>query len=638
MRRFERFGVAALGFVAALAGVGVSAEAQVTARITANNGYAFGFGSATTVGTTGSSAWVWNSLACDIRCCTGWETYSVDSATLAANEYAYILAAGDNDGFTSLTATFLDSVGGVVLNTNTTGGEWQACDLGAHSGSSEPTGGWVSFANARIPACTWVGVTTGWDGGNSCGWSPSPQWVWGAGIATSSRRVLFRTRTTEITPPACIDSGTGVDTGCTSVLPNCIGADATARCVACVTAADCDDGRPCTVDSCTATNTCVYASVARGQRGDCALGSVCTGSPRANVCVDCIDDQATTTDSGCGRPNAHCRTSGTGAPVCESCIDSDPGTGIDLGCTGAVPNCAIGRGGTYACVACTSALDCDDGNPCTVDACLGLACGRAPEPAGTACAGGVCDGAASGAQCLPCVNTTTGTGIDLGCSMASPICLVGDDGVPACQPCEDAASGMADPGCGGTTPACVATDTGNACALCEDSAALAAVDDGCTIATPICATDTAGAAGCVGCVTDADCSGTTPFCDLATSTCGGCGGDGDCPVTDPVCAGAPRGCGGCTDDADCAARAETPTCDATSGDCVALPEVDAGTPEVDAGTPEVDAGAPDAGGKPGALAGGACGCAVPTSRGDRGAAVVLALLAIGVTARRRRRR
>jgi hypothetical protein len=644
MKKWERFGVAAL-VVAALAGWVARVDAQVTARITANNGYAFGFGSASAVGTAGASAWVWNEYACDISCCSGWETYTVDSATLAGNEYAYILAAGDGDSRTSLSATFLDSLGGIVLNTNTTGGEWQACDLGAQSGASEPTGGWVAFANSRIPGCSWVGLTTGWDGGNSCGWSPAPQWVWGAGLSPTSRRVLFRTRTTEITPPACVDSGTGVDTGCTAALPNCIGAGPTARCVDCVTAADCDDGRPCTIDSCTASNECSYASVARGQRGGCTLGFVCTGLPRFNVCVDCIDDQATTVDSGCGRTAEHCRTTGTGAPVCEVCIDNDPGTGTDLGCTGALPNCVLGRGGAYACVACTSAMDCDDGNPCTVDACLGSACRTTPVAVGTPCAGGVCNGASTGAQCLPCVDTMTGAGIDLGCTSGSPLCLVGDDGVPGCQPCEDVGAGMADLGCNDTNPACVTTATGNACAPCEDSASAADLDDGCTTATPICAVGTAGMAGCVGCVTDADCSGATPFCDLGTSTCGGCRTDGDCPVTDPVCSGAPLACGPCTDDTSCAAWPETPICDESSGDCVALPEVDAGVPEVDAGAPEVDAGepvidagAPDAGDRKGVLAGGACGCTLPGTRGDRGAAFAAAVLALAALVRGRRRR
>jgi len=641
-----RFALAAgcIAGVAASALVPTAVDAQVTGRITANNGYAFGFGSATAVNAATARPWVWNPEACDISCCSGWETYAIDSATLSANEYAYILAAGDGDGRSSLTATFLNDADEVILNTTVAGGEWEACDMGAHSGTGEPTGGWASFVNGRIPSCTWVTLRAGWNGGNACSWSPTPEWVWANGVTFTSRRVLFRTRTMEITPPPCVDTvATGIDSGCSRLLPNCVGTGATARCVQCTTDAQCNDSNPCTIDTCGGFSICTRASVAAGAPGGCDRGFVCSGGA-TNVCVDCIDDTRDMTDSGCSSLEPHCRTTGTGAPTCEPCIDS--GMATDIGCTTSAPNCVAGPSGSI-CASCVTNADCDDDNECTGELCSSGTCLLSIDPPGTPCTGGVCTGGRPFA-CVPCLDTATGAGLDAGCGARTPICLPTGDGV-ACQACADTGTGAVDDGCTDAAPACVTVDGVNRCAACLDSAEGSALDDGCTAEAPVCVIDGTGAPICVGCANDADCADPAPYCDVAAGTCVGCNDDTQCLADAPVCDPSTSACVGCASDDDCADFPETPSCDPRTGACGEAAEADAGVSdpdtgagdldagagELDAGAGELDAGTEEVDAGRGALAGGACACRAGTNAGLGGVWAGLAVLG-ALLARRRR--
>jgi cysteine-rich repeat protein len=157
-------------------------------------------------------------------------------------------------------------------------------------------------------------------------------------------------------------------------------------CVACLVGTNCDDGNGCTVDSCSA-GACVNTAAMQG--ATCA-GGVCNG------------DMA--------------------APACVTCVDTEPLLGQDLGCPAGSPACDSSSGAPR-CVGCLLNANCNDNNPCTVDACTLGACGATPVAAGTSCnaGAGVCNGSAGAPACVACVDDNA-AGVDTGCTMAQPFC------------------------------------------------------------------------------------------------------------------------------------------------------------------------------------------------------------------------
>ena len=123
---------------------------------------------------------------------------------------------------------------------------------------------------------------------------------------------------------------------------------ATAPC----TPAACDDGNPCTIDTCTCGGYCRNSAVA-----GCTLPCDATA---CNFAGDCISAQCDATGQ-CVRSNA-CLSVACGSVF--DCDDGNPCT-ADL-CT--VSGCVW------------KVLSCDDGNPCTFDACAGGVCGHASVP------------------------------------------------------------------------------------------------------------------------------------------------------------------------------------------------------------------------------------------------------------------
>jgi hypothetical protein len=121
-----------------------------------------------------------------------------------------------------------------------------------------------------------------------------------------------------------------------------------------VTRVDCDDGNPCTFDACVdSTGKCSHAQIDCGCRG-------------TDACIDC----------GCSRDAGGCWTSP------RSCDDRDPTT-IDWcepkhGCRNRRVRCPGGSSALPpACreydAACGSVpVDCDDSDPCTVDGCISV--------------------------------------------------------------------------------------------------------------------------------------------------------------------------------------------------------------------------------------------------------------------------
>ncbi len=115
---------------------------------------------------------------------------------------------------------------------------------------------------------------------------------------------------------------------------------------------DCDDGNPCTKDSCDPQKGCVHTPV----EGSCDDGNKCTTNDHCEngVCkgdlLDC-DDGNICTDDSCV-PSKGC----VHIPNTAPCDDGDPCTVGDT--------CYAGK-----CKGGDKTPDCDDGNPCTKDFC-----------------------------------------------------------------------------------------------------------------------------------------------------------------------------------------------------------------------------------------------------------------------------
>ncbi len=165
----------------------------------------------------------------------------------------------------------------------------------------------------------------------------------------------------------------------------------------------CSDGNPCTDDSCDATAGCVHAA----NTADCTDENTCTvGDACQNAgCVPgsakvCDDGNACTTDS-CN-PLSGCQASNSTL----ACSDGNVCTGGDV--------CAEGK-----CVAGPS-IGCNDGNPCTDDSCDPTAgcvfkANSAPCDdkngctSGDICAAGACTAGTTGcSDAATCVPQTTG--------------------------------------------------------------------------------------------------------------------------------------------------------------------------------------------------------------------------------------
>jgi len=141
---------------------------------------------------------------------------------------------------------------------------------------------------------------------------------------------------------------------------------------------ECDDGNPCTDDGCDKKLGCVHPD---DDTNLCDDGDPCNGEAvcQGGACVpkpapDC-DDGNPCTDDAC-TPNAGCEHN---ADDTNSCDDSDPCTGTE--------SCVAGT--------CNATLppDCNDGNPCTDDACTpGVGCEQTPNDANSCDDGNACNG------------------------------------------------------------------------------------------------------------------------------------------------------------------------------------------------------------------------------------------------------
>ena len=121
----------------------------------------------------------------------------------------------------------------------------------------------------------------------------------------------------------------------------------------CNSKADCDDGKPCTIDLCDKP------------------GGTCTSSAKPGCCLtgdDCDDKDGCTIDH-CPKPGAQCLHTNTCCQSDGECTSADPC--LKGSCTGG--DC------TFVSTCCNTNDECDDFNPCTKDACTKSKCVHTPS-------------------------------------------------------------------------------------------------------------------------------------------------------------------------------------------------------------------------------------------------------------------
>ncbi len=329
---------------------------------------------------------------------------------------------------------------------------------------------------------------------------------------------------------------------------------------------NCDDGEPCTADSC-ALGACAHTP----QNGPCEDGSLCTlgDSCKNGACVggqlmDCEDGNVCT-DNACD-PGTGCKQLAnavgctlldlcqTGAQCSGGTCHAGPGTVCADGnpCTNDLCDPQTGF-----CQFLTTTNPCDDGNACTLgDLCQGGQCQPGAAKScddGSPCTGDACDGTTG-----TCVHSA----VDSTCSDGSP-CTVNDacaNGV--CMPgaptnCDDM-NPCTDDGCDAQTGCSHSSNSGscsfgNACELaqCQAGKCITTGIKGCDDGNP-CTSDTCVVP--VGCVFTAiadgqTCSAPTPCEGAGTCAAGKCasGAKKDCSDGNPCTADHcdPQSFGGC---------------------------------------------------------------------------------------------
>ena len=347
----------------------------------------------------------------------------------------------------------------------------------------------------------------------------------------------------------------------------------------------CDDGDPCTADSCDDALGCVNAPVCAAsdrcvqglcfavtgciQDGECDDVLACTSDtcqdgacinlPRCDDEDDCTADSCDPTTGACSHDPAPLEGAACTSDDPEPCIAYACAAGAcaaagPVPCDDGNPCTADGCDPVFGCVTPPDAAICADNNPCTVDTCDPVnGCSSDPLecPIGELCALGVCisevqcsgteDCPASDDACVPTVCTA-------GFCVPEPV-ECGDDNI-----------------C--TTDACVEGSCENTFRVddpCDD-------EDDCTSADRC---DVA-AGSCVGDSVDCD--------DQDACTVDGCAADGGCSHT-PLCVAGEvcvdGGCYpivGCSDDAECADTSPCTDDSCVSAACVNVPACDDDNP------------------------------------------------------------
>ena len=346
-------------------------------------------------------------------------------------------------------------------------------------------------------------------------------------------------------------------------------------CVA--TPVDCDDGEVCTADACDpATGACSHEP-AEGPCDDgdlCTEADVCAAGACAGSLVDC-DDQEGCTYDWCDPETGVCEHK----PLDDPCDDGDLCTEKDR-CQEETGTCA------------GAAVDCDDDEVCTLDACDALTGACTHEPADGACDDGlVCtdDDTCAGGACVAtpadcddadrCTDDACveGLGLEARCqhtaTEAGAPCSDGDmctqvdqcDGLGACA----GADPVICPDDGACGHGVCAPDTGD-CAIQYDAPDTPCDDDPCFEGQACDEAHACSGGAPVICDDGDDC--TDDWCD------GGCQAapsqadtpceDGDLCTLDDLCDGGGGCVSGALKDCDDGQACSVDACEPSTGDCV----------------------------------------------------------------------
>jgi hypothetical protein len=334
----------------------------------------------------------------------------------------------------------------------------------------------------------------------------------------------------------------------------------------CTQALDCDDGNPCTVDSCNENGVCEKGAL-------CADGQLCCDGVCSECCgtADCLDGRECTDDvcfdGFCTNPpNDVCAAN-------EICGD-----------TGCVPR-----------EQCSGNDGCDDGNPCTTDTCVDGFCDNAECPDGGVCCENVgCGTCCIDAQCAnedtdPCTSNKCVDGqctTEPRCEPGKLCCPALDGQTATCGTECCNAMQCPDDGVECTATLCVAglcknqvmpdscgpNETCDPVEGCTGGGGCMDVSD-CTAPGDACETVSCNESGtCV--YGDVECSDGQKCCsNLATSGghCRGCCDNGDCTSggSNQLCCPADGACHECCQDTDCGlAVAKIATPPVIGGNCV----------------------------------------------------------------------
>jgi hypothetical protein len=349
-------------------------------------------------------------------------------------------------------------------------------------------------------------------------------------------------------------------------------------------AKDCDDGNPCTLDTCGAAGECGHAPTSTAVCSDgnaCTVGDVCTagecvGTALAacgcSVDADCADfedgDLCNGTlfcDGGTCRVKAGsvvtCDTTDDGPCVTNQC---QPSTGTCApsphadGVACQSDDACFNDGACVAGACVGTAVNCDDGNPCTTDSCDAvLGCVREIKEgncddgnsctASSSCDAGVCKGSTNTCTCsvdADCVSKEDGNACNGKLRCVSGVCEVNPQTVVKCtasaNPCVSTA-------CEPATGKCVETAKAGSC---EDGNPCTSGD---TCTNKLCVAGTQTACDGGGACATASCDPATGGCKLTPKT-GACNDQNPCTSDDAcvggACVATANNCP-CTLDEDC---------------------------------------------------------------------------------------
>jgi hypothetical protein len=317
----------------------------------------------------------------------------------------------------------------------------------------------------------------------------------------------------------------------------------------CSEAKDCDDQKPCTLDTCLESGVCDNSPKCGGDTPACCNGvcSQCCGMG------DC-DDGLECTDNSCF------------AGVCnyQPTDRCDPGFYCSTDPANAPSGCLPIED-------CDSDADCDDPDPCTADSCVDHKCTHPTCPSGGSCCPGLgCGSCCGDSQCPQDACNPSTCSAELKCEKTS-LCAVGDrccespDGQSAqCGSCCESTD-CPDDGVGCTDEKCKASaggflsclhepnpdncPLGQACDPRGDCTANECNEPGDCGAPPACKTVSCDSGTCR--LGDVSCSNGQQCCAL-TGHCQGCCDNKGCQEVGLARCCMPAGtCGQCCDNSDC---------------------------------------------------------------------------------------